>query len=342
MPEFRKDPASRRWVIISSERAKRPQAGVDCSAAPLARCPFCAGNEEETPPEVLAYRAPKTPADRPGWSVRVVPNKFPALAPQSEDRDAADGFYEARPGTGVHEVIIESPEHVVHTRSLDERQLAMVLRAYRQRMLHLAAERRWRYLLVYKNEGRKAGATIEHVHSQLIALPHVPTEVLHEVDAARHYQRTNGGCLYCRMIENEIGGRARLVSETERFVTLCPFAPRFPFETWILPKIHGACFERCSDDDYAEFARCLREILMTLHRSLKQVPFNYLIHSAPLAASTHRYYHWHMELLPRLAQAAGFEWGSGSFMNPVSPEDAANILRGASKDVPEDGTKEPA
>jgi UDPglucose--hexose-1-phosphate uridylyltransferase len=327
MPEFRKDPATRRWIIISSERAKRPQAGIGHASEQPTRCPFCAGNEEDTPPEVLAYRDRNTPADRPGWSVRVVPNKYPALAPDSTAIDRSGGFYEMRAGSGVHEVIIETPEHVLNTHSLDERQLAAVLRAYRDRMLHLAADKRWRYLLVYKNEGRDAGATLEHVHSQLIALPHVPTEVLDEIRAARRYHRTNSGCLYCAIIKKETGEGARIVSESERFVVLCPFAPRFPFETWILPKIHAACFERCSDQDYEELARCLRQTLTGLHRRLEKVPFNYIIHSAPTSKSSHPYYHWHMEILPKLGRAAGFEWGSGSFMNPIAPEEAARLLR---------------
>jgi UDPglucose--hexose-1-phosphate uridylyltransferase len=333
MPEFRKDPVTGRWVIISSQRAKRPQAGLGHSSAQPEVCPFCAGNERETPPEVLAYRNDKSRPDRPGWSLRVVPNKYPALVAQSGEADCTDGFYEARAGVGVHEVVIESPEHVISTGSLDERQLTAVLRAYRDRMLRLGSDKRWRYILVYKNEGREAGATLEHVHSQVMALPHVPKEVADEIDGARRYYQQSSRCLYCTIVENERSERTRLVSESERFIVLCPYAPRFPFETWILPKTHEAVFERGSDDEYAEFSRCLRDTLKRLHRGLEKLPFNYVIHSAPVSGNTRRYYHWHMEIMPKLSQAAGFEWGSGSFINPIAPEEAARLLRGLASSV---------
>jgi UDPglucose--hexose-1-phosphate uridylyltransferase len=194
-------------------------------------------------------------------------------------------------------------------------------------MLGLGNDPRWRYILIYKNEGREAGATLEHVHSQVMALPHVPKEVEDEIDGARRYYQQSSRCLYCAIVEKERSERTRLVSESERFIVLCPYAPRFMFETWILPKTHEAVFERCSDEEYVEFSRCLRDTLRRLHRGLEKLPFNYVIHSAPVSGNTHRYYHWHMEIMPKLSQAAGFEWGSGSFINPIAPEEAAQLLR---------------
>jgi UDPglucose--hexose-1-phosphate uridylyltransferase len=239
----------------------------------------------------------------------------------------ADGIFEARAGIGTHEVIIEAPDHVLAMASLEERQIAAVLRAYGERMLFVKKDKRWQSILVYKNEGREAGATLEHVHSQLIALPEVPREIMDEMTGARLFYESRGRCLFCTILTREIKERARLVAETERFVVLCPYAARFPFETWILPKTHMPYFEQCSADDYAELSRCLRATLTRLTRRFGTLPFNYVIHSAASAGEPHTYYHWHLEIMPKLSHAAGFEWGSGSFMNPVAPEEAARMLR---------------
>jgi UDPglucose--hexose-1-phosphate uridylyltransferase len=331
MPEFRKDPATGRWVIIASERANRPQpGGLGHSSARVETCPFCAGNESHTPPEIMAYRRDNSAPDRPGWSVRVVPNKYPAVTATGSAAAFTDGIFEARAGIGVHEVIVEAPDHVVAMALLEERQIAAVLRAYGERMLFLQKDKRWQSILVYKNEGREAGATLEHVHSQLIALPEVPREILDEMSGARLFYDSSGRCLFCTILARETKDQTRLVAETERFVVLCPYAARFPFETWILPKTHRAYFEQCSDDDYAELSGSLLETLARFGRRFGNLAFNYVLHSAPLTGEPLTYYHWHLEIMPKLSQAAGFEWGSGSFINPVAPEEAARTLRNAS------------
>jgi UDPglucose--hexose-1-phosphate uridylyltransferase len=328
MPEFRKDPVTGRWVIISTERAQRPQhyALGDNSIANRP-CPFCAGNEALTPPQVLIYRDDQRHGGDSEWIVRVVPNKYPALVSQGRELENSDGFYQSRVGLGVHEVIIESPDHIENMALLTQKQLEAVLLSYRDRMLELRADGRWRHILIYKNQGAEAGATLPHVHSQLIALPHVPKEVAAEIDGARGFYDATGHCIYCEMIRKETSEGKRMVAEHERFVVFCAYAPRFPFEVWIVPRGHRSCFEMDSKECYLDLACALRETLIRINRQLDSLSFNYILHSNPVGQGGDEFYHWHMEVLPRLIQVAGFEWGSGSFINTVAPEDAARLLR---------------
>ena len=315
-------------MTIATQRAQRPrQLGRNNSEQQSEPCPFCAGNEAQTPPELWALRDPDSQANGPGWRVRVVPNKYSAVETASQWQGASDDFYQAENGIGAHDVIVESAAHVVNIGTLDEDEIANLLRAYRERMRALSKDRRWRYLLLYKNQGDRAGATLEHVHSQLIALPHIPREAADELDGAQvHYLATNR-CIYCDVIERESAAPARVIFSQERFIAMCPFAPRFAYETWILPKIHSAAFEECADRDLIEFGRALREIIARLNRGLNNPPFNYFLHSAPTDANHSQHYHWHLEILPQLSRAAGFELGSGSHINSVAPEDAARLLR---------------
>jgi len=325
MPEFRKDPVVDRWVILAADRAKRPQhhAGKN-EPAGTDPCPFCAGNETMTPPAVLTYNLDPNIGT---WSVRVVPNKYPAVVDEGGWTGHSDSIYQTMNGLGVHEVVIEAPEHVVNMGTLNERQLEQILHAYRDRIVQLQNDQRWRSILVYKNHGAEAGATLEHTHSQLIALPVVPRAIQEEIDGAKKYHDAYGGCVYCAIIDQEIGAQSRIVAETGRFIVFCPYAARFPYETWILPKQHAPRFEYGSKEDYIGLARSLRETLIRLNCRLENPPFNYLIRSNPLDEITDPYCHWHMEILPKLSQVAGFEWGSGAYINSVAPEDAARHLR---------------
>ncbi len=330
MPEFRKDPVIDRWVIIAAERSKRPQpARIAGNVNHAEACPFCRGNESMTPPEICVYRGPTTRADPSAWQIRVVPNKYPAVIGEGDLSHQREGLCESMTGIGAHEVIIESPEHCVDMAELDEEVIENVLQACRDRMVHLREDKRWQHVLIYKNQGGAAGATLEHVHSQLIALPMVPREVGDEVRAAEHYHRKTQHCIYCDIIDEQRREGRRLVSENGDFVVCCPFAPRFPFETWILPKKHAAFFDRLSDIELVPLARALRETLRRLHSSLDQAPFNYVIHSAPFHKPSSEHYHWHIEIMPRTTGIAGFEWGSGYYINTVAPEDAAQVLREA-------------
>ena len=325
MPEFRKDPTVDRWVIIATERAKRP---VHREASDTALCPFCAGNESLTPPEVLVFRDQSDPSGLPNWTVRVVPNKYPALVPDGSRLETTSENYEARIGTGAHEVIIESPHHVTDVTLLSESQFGAVLRAYRSRIMELRTDKRFRYILIYKNQGTEAGATLEHVHSQLIAMPMIPKLILEEIETAKNYYQGNRRCVFCDVIRKETASE-RFVTENARYLVICPFAPRFPYETWILPKQHASLFERNTQPDDVALARILRETLVRLNRSLGSPAFNYFIHSNPLDQGENNAYHWHIEIIPKLIQVGGFEWGSGSYINTVTPEQSARSLRAA-------------
>lgn len=328
MAELRRDPVTGSLVIIAPERDDRPHpldAAEPCATA--APCPFCTGNEILTPPEVWADREAGSHPDTPGWRVRVVPNKYPAVEQDPESSTRQNSFYEIDAAVGVQEVIIESPRHEVHMSGLGARQCAAVLRAYRARWQELETDGRWRYLLIYKNQGERAGATLEHVHSQLIALPEVPPRAAREWDRARARLELGGRCISCEVVERELQESARLVLESERFVALCPFAARFAFEIWILPKSHAAHFAASSDAEIAELAVIVRRAIQKLSSLAVRVPFNLLIHSGTLREAAGQFCHWRMEILPQLHRAAGFEWGSGMHMNPVAPEQAARLLR---------------
>lgn len=328
MPQLRKDPVVGRWVIISSERGKRPNHSpkkIDSSKS--GPCPFCAGNEEVTPPEIAAYRPDGSKPNMPGWTLRVVPNKFPALVIEGDLDRRGEGVYDLMNGVGAHEVIIETPKHESNIGSLSEKQFEDILWAYRDRILDLKKDKRFRYILIFKNQGAEAGATLEHTHSQLIALPIVPSNVIEELKGAMEYYKYKERCIYCDIVRQEIEDRDRIVSENDHFLVICPFAPRFPFETWILPKKHSPFFEHASKQEFVDLSRSLRETLIRLNRTLNDPPFNYIIHSNPVEEAENGHYHWHVEIMPKLTQVAGFEWGSGFYINPVTPEDAAVALR---------------
>jgi UDPglucose--hexose-1-phosphate uridylyltransferase len=326
MPELRKDPVVNRWVIISPERAARPQESAMLRPAVTKTdpCPFCAGNEQETPPAVLTFPADNGLANS-AWSVRVVPNKYPALS-DGVDSVHRGGIYEARSGIGVHEVIVESPEHVTQSQKLSDEQFTRVLHAFSDRIHSLRRDPRWGQVLIYKNQGADVGATLDHVHAQLIALPIVPRDIEDELAGAKRHYDTSGRCIYCDMTAEELRRRDRLVMEEERFIVFCPFASRFAYEMWILPRHHGAFFESETQEKLSDLARVLRQALMRLDRKLGNPPFNYIIHSSPFRENTEPYYHWHIEILPKLAQVAGFEWGAGWYINTVAPEHAAAVL----------------
>ena len=336
MSEFRKDALSDHWVIIAPNRAERPeQFGDEVAGSDIIRCPFCRGSESETPPPVLVYRKPRDTDTKSGktsgheWLVRVVPNKYPAVQPGEEPPPSSEDFYQMQPGVGVHEVIIESAEHVVSFSQLDDAQAALVVRAYRDRLRQLARNPRLAYAQVFKNSGAAAGASLEHAHSQLIATAVVPTQIQLELAKSLAYYQRHGHCVFCAMIERERSQRTRIVAETPGFVAFCPFASQFPYEVWILPREHQCRFESVEDAQLAEFASLVREVVVRTETALGRPAFNYLIHTAPFHTPTMAHFHWHLEFSPRLTKTAGFEWGAGDYINTVSPEDAACTLRRA-------------
>jgi UDPglucose--hexose-1-phosphate uridylyltransferase len=331
MPELRRDPIVGRWVIISTERAQRPTDFLHVfppmPAPPV--CPLCPGNEAQTPPEILAYRGNGQGPNTPGWTLRVVPNKFPALQIEGDLGREGVGLYDKMNGVGAHEVIIESADHKASLAGLPEKRLEDVFWAYRDRILDLRKDFRLRYVLIFKNHGAAAGATLEHSHSQLIALPIVPTNVANEIAACKEHYKDKERCIYCDIIRQEIGDRTRVVGENAEFLSIAPFAPRFPFEVWVLPKKHTSYFEESQKFQFEALARLFSDTLRRLDRVLGSPPFNFILHTSPLDERTGDFYHWHIEIMPKLTQVAGFEWGTGFYINPIPPEVAASFLRDA-------------
>ena len=328
MPDLRRDPIVGRWVIISTERNARPKDFIPVQAArPLAAalCPFCPGQERLTPKEIMAYRPQPLEPNSPNWTVRVVPNKFPALQVEGDLDRQGLGLYDRMNGIGAHEVIIETPNHADSLADMPAKRIEDVLWAYRDRMIDLKKDVRFRYILIFKNHGASAGATLEHSHSQLIALPIIPTSVHEEIEGCRTHYEQKERCIYCDIIRRECELGHRLVLESEFFLALCPYAPRFGYETWIVPKNHAPRFER--ERDIAAFAETLRAVIVKLNGVTDNAPFNYGIHSASAEESAEEHCHWHMEILPQMTRAAGFEWGTGAHMNSMAPEDAARLLR---------------
>ena len=331
MPELRKDPIVGRWVIIATDRARRPtdfiRERVQIRGSGF--CPFCYGNESKTPPEVLAYRSDGSQPNKAGWTLRVVPNKFPALGIEGTLNRQGEGLYDKMNGIGAHEVIIETPEHRTTMAALPAEQIESVLWAYRDRIVDLKKDTRFKYMLIFKNFGDAAGASLEHTHSQLIALPVVPKRVQEEVTGARDYYAYKERCLFCDMIRQEFSSGVRLVAENEKFFALCPFAPRFPFELWIVPKDHQSSFEESSRTEFRHLAALLKDMLGRLEAVLDHPAYNYIIHTSPVPDGVNDYYHWHLEIMPKLTNLAGFEWGTGFYINPTPPEEAAKFLREA-------------
>jgi UDPglucose--hexose-1-phosphate uridylyltransferase len=330
MPEFRKDPVIGRWVIIATDRARRPSDfSRERIAPPTTRpCPFCPGHELKTPPEVLASRHGSGP-NQPGWNVRVVPNKFPVLGIDGDLRREGDGLYDKMEGLGAHEVIIETPDHTQTISTMPESQLETVLWAYRERVRDLRRDHRLRYILIFKNHGRAAGASLEHPVSQLIALPVVPKHVIEKLEGAAQYHRYKERCIFCDILRQETKAGIRVVTETDRFVVVQPYASRFPFETWILPRTHQSHFEEIEAADLQNLAWVLRNTLRKIDKVLEAPPYNFVINTAPVQEGAYPHFHWHLEIIPKLTKLAGFEWGTGFYINPTPPEEAALFLREA-------------
>jgi len=337
MPELRHDPIQRRWVIIATERARRPSDfSVDNPPSKSDKCPFCEGKEAYTPPEIYAVRDHGGP-NEPGWKVRVIPNKFPALRIEGDLGRAAAGMYDKMNGIGAHEVIVESPRHVFDISDLPADDIAIILKTYKERINDLRKDPRFRYILVFRNHGATAGASLTHPHSQIIATPITPRTVAVELESAKAHYALKERCIFCDIIVQELQTRSRLVSTDENFLTFCPYASRFPFEMTIIPRHHSHDFAQESDEQLYNLARHMKEVLLKMRKSLNNPPYNLVFHTAPsYRLQTRRVgywetiekdWHWHIEVLPRLTKQAGFEWGTGFYINPTPPEDAARFMR---------------
>jgi UDPglucose--hexose-1-phosphate uridylyltransferase len=337
MSELRWDPLKQHWVIIATDRGRRPRDfQVEPDTGAMTSCPFCYGNEDKTPPEIFAIRPDGEP-NSPNWRVRVIPNKYPALRIEGELNKRGYGPYDVMEGIGAHEIIIETPDHDKGLGDLSIPEITDVLTAYRARFLDLRLDTRFRYLVLFKNHGRRAGSPISHSHSQLIAVPLTPPVAATELRVCQEYYVSKERCIVCDLIEFELAQETRVVREFGNFVTVTPYASCFPFELRLYPKHHCYDFVLMNDRELSELAEALKDMLCRVKAVLRDPPFNFILHTAPPRqqrlgkpeywGSLEYDYHWYIELVPRLTQIAGFEWGTGFYINPTSPEDAATFLR---------------
>lgn len=329
MPELRKDPVLGRWIIISKERGKRPtDFQIEKPEVLGGFCPLCPGNEKTTPPEVLAFALDEHQGAGTGdWQVRVVPNKYPALVIEGGLDKEGEGLYDKMNGIGAHEVVIESPNHDEPFSHLPPDKMMLVFRAYRQRINDLTRDKRFQYVMIFKNHGKAAGASLEHSHSQLIALPILPRMIVSELSGALSYYQYKERCVFCDIIRQEIQQDIRVVCQNEHFITITPFAPRTPFEMWVLPRKHSSSFSSADDSMLYFLSEIFSETLRRLDHCIPNVPYNFVLHTEPLRSARIEHYHYHFEIVPKLTSIAGFEWGSGFYINPMPPEEAAIYLR---------------
>jgi len=338
MPELRIDPIVGRKVLIAEDRAGRPndfESARDVQPVGTSPCPFCAGHERKTPRSLLEIRDGEG-----GWQVRVIPNLYPAVSldcskifgdnPEGKASvEKSSSILSSQPGYGTHEVFIESPRHIRDITELSHEELTQVLLVYRDRLQHWSEDQRMQHVTVFKNVGYAAGASLEHVHSQLVALPFVPEVIANEIRGAKHFFERERTCIFCRLLQEELEKGERLVSEEGPFVAFCAFAGRQPFETWILPKQHASRFEQLTNDEAPVLASLLQQVVRRLQNQLEPLSYNLILHSAPLGDQISDSYHWHLEIIPRTTQLAGIEWGVGVPINPMLPERAAKMLREA-------------
>ena len=326
MPELRLNLVTREWVIISTERTKgpvefrRPEARV---AKPpfLKSCPFCPGNEHKTPEELFRL------SEDDGWKIRVVSNKYPALSREGESRRMIDGTRRLVTGVGLHEVIIESPAHDTSPAFLDIKYVEDIVRIYRDRLKEAYLDPRVEHVIIFKNHGEGSGTTIEHPHSQLIATPVVPVRFRDRVLSAMHYFDDTGECLTCDILKMEREDTRRVIIDTEHFATFIPYAALSPFHTWIFPKRHSASFSDIKEEEIKDIALHLKTFLTKLYWGLDDPDYNFVISSSRPQDVGNNYSHWYLTIIPRVLRTAGFELGSGMFMNPSLPEVSAAFLR---------------
>lgn len=327
MPELRQNIITREWVVIATERAKRPDEFVkERPVRPLVpsfdpACPFCVGNEQMTRRE--SYRV----TDGNRWKVRVVLNKFPALSPDGDRVRRSDGIYRSMTGVGVHEVVIEHPRHDITTALMSPVDVLSILQAYRQRYEVLRKDPRIEAVIIFKNHGEGAGTSLQHPHAQIAATPIVPTQIRRRLDEAVRYFDETGECVFCQTLRQELRARERIVYEDASFVAFIPYAALSPFHLWIFPRRHMSSFDAVMDGELEHLATAMRTVLAKLYRGLGDPDYNFSVRSAPVRTGPTDYFHWYVAIVPRVSKAAGFEIGSGMFINTALPEASAEFLR---------------
>jgi len=334
--ELRKDPLLGRWVAVLNQ-SKSPSEYVFPTEENTEKdCLFCAGRERELPPEIMSIQNPNPAEPSKKWWTRVIPNLSPIFRVEGELGRKGDGMYDKMNSIGANEIIVESPYHSVKPEDMGLDQMARVLMTYKERISDLEKDPRLRYTLIYKNSGISAGSMYSHPMSLLASTPVIPRRVKEELDGAKQYFAYKERCIFCDLIREELRFGSRVIIETKGFVAFCPYASKFPFESWIIPKRHNCAFQDVRADEIEDMALILSSVLKKLRHIFDSVPFNYFIHSAPnrIPRKNHWHtlgedFHWHLEIMPRLLRTSGFEWGSGLYILPTSPENAAKYLREA-------------
>lgn len=326
MPELRQNLATKEWVIIATERAKRPEEFKTAKEKRMLppykpECPFCPGNEDRTPGETFRI------SDEKGWKVRSFPNKFAALSPVGDRVRKIRGVERWLNGVGIHEVIAETPLHNLCIALLPVEDVRLILEVYRRRFQDVSRDPRIELVIIFKNHGEAAGTSLEHPHSQLIGTPVVPTQIRNRLEEAMRYFDDTGDCVYCKMIKEEIDAKERVILETEYFIAFVLYAALSPFHTWILPKRHSPSFVEINDREIEDMAQILKNVLARFYYGLDNPDFNYVIRCAPTGGGANEYFHWYLSIVPRLTKTAGFELGSGMFINISKPEENAKFLR---------------
>ncbi|NSW82807.1 MAG: DUF4931 domain-containing protein [Syntrophothermus sp.] len=332
MNELRRDYVRNRWVSISSALGWKPKdfpvMKISASSPQSGFCPFCEGNEEVTPPEIAAFRQEQSEPNGPGWLVRAIPNKFTAFSMEGSLEERKDGVFHRYNGLGQHEVVIETPRHDIDFHDLETKNMEMTIAMFRLRYNDLAKDQRIKYVQIYKNRGMFAGASLGHCHSQIIGLPFAPQENI----GLTQYYKEHRECLICTMLKQELDAEERIVYQDEHFVVLCPYASRFAYETWIVPKRHTEHFGQVNEEEEKGLAVLCKRVSLAIVKGLDNVSYNFVINTAPVNSPYEPGYHWYMEFTPRLLVAHGFEIATGIYMNLVPPETAAPVLREALKE----------
>jgi UDPglucose--hexose-1-phosphate uridylyltransferase len=319
-------------VVVHVEDSLSPEQYEKEDQTPrhAATCQFCPGREHQTPREVDAIRPVGSPPNSSGWQARVVPNKFPALKIEGNFDLRKQGIFDSANGIGAHEVLIESPSHEKNLADFTREEVAGVVKLYQRRLRDLTGDRRFKYIIIFKNSGESAGTSVEHAHSQIIALPMIPQYVFEELEGVKAYYQWNQRCVFCDIIEQEHKDQSRVISENDDFIAFCPFVSRYSFEYWILPKYHLSNFADLDERGRYTLADILRETLARLKNCLSNPSYNYYLHVAPVNAEKNEDFHWHIEVVPKLTRTSGFEWGTGFDVASTSPEAAAGYLRNVS------------
>jgi len=329
MSEIRRDPVVGRWVIVDTDHPNKPE---DFEYEPYIPkggvCPFCYGNEAMTPPEINSFRDPNTNPNSPGWSVRVVSNKFPALQIEGDLDRRGIGMYDMSNGIGAHEVLIETPYHNKDIPDLLNQEVEDIISMVCRRAKDLIKDKRFKYIMIFRNYGQAAGASLEHPHTQIIALPMVPKNAMEEIRGSHNYFEYRERCIFCDIIRQEIQEKERIILENKYFLSFCPFVSRFPFEIWIIPKRHNGYFCHMPQEEIPALATILKDTITKIKKVFVNLSYNFIIHSSPINGDGDiEYYHWHIEFMPKLMRVAGFEWGTGFYIDPTPPELAVQYLK---------------